>query len=35
MPAAIALLARPAAVMQFKRETWERFGDIISADVGG
>jgi hypothetical protein len=35
MPAAIALLRRPAAVMQFKDETWERFGDIISADVGG
>ena len=22
-------------LMQFKGDTWERFGDIISADVGG
>ena len=22
-------------LMRFKGETWERFGDVISADVGG
>jgi branched-chain amino acid transport system substrate-binding protein len=22
-------------LMRFKGDTWERFGDIISADVGG
>jgi branched-chain amino acid transport system substrate-binding protein len=22
-------------LMKFKGDTWERFGDIISADVGG